>query len=411
MSVHKYVDSLHKDEIIYELGVIGISTDENVTTDAVRKQIRQVYKLARRGSMKCEPVQSPNTVSEIEMCTRKIALLESQLQSGNVDDRNLFLKLSRRANYLIDRLARITEFNAQLSDLRSRLIRILAVVDKEDSDSGSEYEETQASRLSQKEESNVIYIKEKPVNLNSLNLKYDGTTCVRVFIERLEELRQARNIPENHVLSAFSDIVENSALHWFRSNKSNIHTYSQLLKSLKDDFDIPDLDYKLISEIKQRTQAKHETIVVYLSTMQGMFSRLTKPLSSDKQLEILMHNIRPEYMKDLALHKITSIDTLKSLCKQLELARSRAEQFEEPNFYNFKMTKDLHNRSSPRSFNKQVSALNEASTSSRPDKKCFRCGRNTHFTNQCRSTEIVCFKCGTKGVTRVDCTNCRNSKN
>jgi hypothetical protein len=420
MSIQKYVDCMHKDEIIYELDLLDISTDVNATTDAVRKQIRQVFKIMRRGSIKCGQLKSPVTTTEIEICTPKVELLENQLRSGNVDDANLVRKITRRANYLIDRLARISEPSAQLSDLRSRLVRILSEIDNGQGDSNSEYEESQAPPSVEKEESKVFFIKDRPVNLNSLNLKFDGTTCVRVFIERLEELRQARNISEEHILSAFSDLLESSALHWFRSNKSSIFTYKQLLKNLKNDFDIPDLDYKLLGEIRQRTQAKNETIVVYLSTMQGMFSRLTYSLSEREQLEILMHNIRPEYMKELALHDINTIDRLKFYCKQLELARSRADHFIEPAFNNFKITSDLHHKSTSKSVGKQVSALNEPSSSRQGDRmdstdrrnmKCFRCNADTHFTNQCKSRELVCFKCGMKGVKRSNCTNCNGSKN
>ncbi|CAG5011425.1 unnamed protein product [Parnassius apollo] len=163
--------------------------------------------------MKCEPFQSPSIASELEISTPKVELLESQLQAGIVDDRNLTLKLSRRANYLMDRLARISESSSHLSDLRSRLIRILSVINGEDSDTDSEYKETQAQPPNQKVESEkVIYVKDKPLNLNTFNLKFDGTTCVRVFIERLEELKEARNITEARILSAFSDLLENSAL-------------------------------------------------------------------------------------------------------------------------------------------------------------------------------------------------------
>lgn len=402
---------LHKDEIMYELDLLGISTDENVTVEALRKQIRQVYKLARRGSLKQEPLKSPNAASEIEICGPKVTSLESQLISGNVAERNFVLRLSCRANYLIDRLARVVESDTKLSDLRSRLVKILSVVDKESSDSDSEYEVPQGQITSHKGEGKVVFVKDKPINLNSLNLKFDGTTCVRVFIERLEELRQARNIPEHHLLSAFSDLLEGSVLNWFRNNRNNFLEYSHLLSCLKEDFDIPDLDYKLRNEINQRTQAKNETIVNYISTMQGMFSRLTHPLTGREQLEILMHNIRPEYMNNLALQKILSIDELKSYCKQLELARSRAEQFNEPNFNNLIVTSDLHRGMTSRSSHKQVSALNALHSSQTVDRKCFRCNKSTHFTNQCKSRELVCFKCGQKGVKRTECHNCLNSKN
>jgi hypothetical protein len=412
MSVHKYVDCLLKDELVYELSILSVSTGKDVTVDALRKQIRQVFKLARRGSMKDEPAGTPDTHTEISICTPKIAILESEIsEPSKVGDRKLCVKLTRRANYLIDRLARIVESSPQVTSLRGRLVKILSVVDQADSEADSEYEDTHSPRTSERDESKVVYLKEKPVNLNTLNLKYDGTTCVRVFIERLEELRQARNIPENHMLSAFSDLLDKSVLHWYRNNKCNFQTYPQLLECLREDFDIPDLDYKLLNEIRQRTQSRTETIVVYLSTMQGMFSRLATPLSSKDQLEILMHNIRPEYMKDLAFQSIDSIDSLKHYCKQLELARTRADHFNEPNFGNFRITSDLHARPPLKSFSKQVSALDVASSSEQSKKKCFRCNKTNHFTNQCKSREIVCFKCGMKGVKRPECECSLSSKN
>lgn len=411
MSVQQYIDCLHKDEIMYELGILGISTDAGVSADALRKQIRQVFKLARRGSMKGEPVLTPDVASEITICTPKVASLESELPGpGQVSDQRLIVRLTRRANYLVDRLARITESDPRLSDLRSRLVKILSVVDSEDSEADSECETTQMQLIPEKETREIVVVKDKPANLNSFNLKFDGTSCVRVFVERLEELRQARNVSEEHMLVAFSDLLDKAALHWYRNNKSNFHSYTQLLKGLREDFDIPDLDYKLRIEIMQRTQSRTESIVGYLSTMQGMFSRLTTPMKSEEQLDILMHNIRPEYMKELALHKIDSILTLKQLCKQLELARSREEQFVEPNFNNFRVTTDLNPRFQARPVNRQVSALNEPSTSRSTVRQCFRCNRTNHYTSQCRLREIVCFKCGKKGVRRTEC-DCNTPKN
>lgn len=417
MSVHKYVDCLLKDELVYELSILGVSAGKDVTVDALRKQIRQVFKLAKRGSMSGEPAGPPDTDSEIKICTPKVTSMESEIsEPSKVSDRKICVRLTRRANYLCDRLARILESTSHVTSLRGRLIKILSVVDQADSETDSEHDDThtQTPRTSERDESRIVYLKEKPVSLNTLNLKYDGTTCVRVFIERLEELRQARNIPENHMLLAFSDLLDKSVLHWYRNNKCNFQTYPQLLECLREDFDIPDLDYKLLNEIRQRTQSRTETIVVYLSTMQGMFSRLATPLSSKDQLEILMHNIRPEYMKDLAFQRVDSIDSLKHYCKQLELARTRADQFSEPNFSNFRITSDLHARPPLKSFNKQVSALDVASTSNTSNQvtmKCFRCNKTNHYTNQCKSREIVCFKCGMKGVKRPECECSLSSKN
>ncbi|MEI3777135.1 hypothetical protein [Pectobacterium brasiliense] len=426
----KYIDYLRKDEIRFELDILGISTAPEETVDGLRKQLRQIHKLSRRGSIKCVLQKSPRLATELKACTPKVEELESQLTTGDPSvNTNIFRKISIRANYLIDRLARLDSDSSSLSDLRQRLIKILARVEPDHEDSSdddsvkvdspkckpvarvNEEEQNTSENMGETlneikepkcEKNEILVIKEKPFNLNSLNLRFNGTTCVRIFLERLEELRQAREIPHSRMLSAFSDLLEDSALAWFRSNKNNFLNYFDLIKQLKEDFDIPDLDYRLKNDIRQRTQAKHETIVSYLSTMQGMFSRLSSPMSNEEQLEILMHNIRPEYITELALNDIESIEQLKQLCKRLELARVRAEKFVEPN-----LNKYQPNRS--KNFTYQKNQVSAVSSNYDPvvSKFCLRCKGNNHYTHQCfRSREILCYRCGKKGVKRPDCTDC-----
>ncbi|RVE49340.1 hypothetical protein evm_005955 [Chilo suppressalis] len=393
LSLQKYVNYLRKDEIIYELDIIGISTAPGTSVDALRKQLRQVFKLTRRGSIKCTPVITSLPASEI------------------------------RANYLIDRLARLDVENSSLVDLRHRLIRILDQVEKEDESSSDELSDKEGTpkckKTSEKdvreqvtdeyelpisktgknaknESEELIVIRDKTINLNSLTLKYNGSSCVRSFIERLEELRQAREIPQSRMLTAFSDLLEDSALAWFRSNKANFNSYSDLLIHLREDFDIPDLDYQLKNEIRQRTQARQETIVSYISTMQGMFARLSIPMSVDEQLEILMHNIRPEFMKELALHNVDSILTLKQLGKRLELAQVRAEKFSEPNSNQLQVSNDLQSRRIKNIYKptRQISTVTYPNNFSN-NMICMRCQSREHFTTECvNSREILCFKCG-----------------
>ncbi|RVE49202.1 hypothetical protein evm_006094 [Chilo suppressalis] len=434
LSIQKYVNYLRKDEIIYELDILGISTAPDTSVDALRKQLRQIFKLKRRGSIKCAPVITPLPASELKACTPKIAELEDLLSSGDLGkDSNLHLRVSVRANYLIDRLARLEVDNASLVDLRHRLIRILAQVEQEDESSSDELSDKEGTpkcsktgmkdvreqetdeyvlpisktRMNEKNGSEeLIVIKEKPINLNSLNLKYNGSGCVRSFIERLEELRQAREIPQSRMLTAFSDLLEDSALAWFRSNKANFNSYSDLLLHLREDFDIPDLDYRLKNEIRQRTQARQESIVSYISTMQGMFARLSIPMSLEEQLEILMHNIRPEYMKELALHNVDSILTLKQLGKRLELAQIRAEKFTEPNLNKLHISNDLQSRRIKNNYKptRQISTVTFPQNVSN-NMRCMRCQSREHFT-RVNSREILCFKCGKKGVRRPECPQC-----
>lgn len=398
-----------------------------------------MHKLSRRGSIKTEQVTSPLPAAEAKVCNPKVGELEDLLSSGDLaKDRSLLIRISVRANYLIDRLARSGSLNTSITELRHRLIRILAEVEPDDEDSSEEYVDREntpkcksASRVIEdipdsevgdrlvkenridmpKGREEILLVRDKPINLNSLNLKYNGSTCIRIFIERLEELRQAREIPEARMLTAFSDLLEGPPLSWFRCNKPTFNSYSELLSRLKEDFDTPDFDYQYKNEIRQRTQAKHETILNYISTMQGMFSRLSYPVSEEEQLEILMHNIRPEYMMALALQEVDSISKLKHLGKRLELAQSRANNFIEPKF---NKTDNYYNPPSRSgkfpSKDYKIAAVN-SSPRGEANITCWRCKTNEHVSNECRqakSREILCYGCGQPGVTRPACPHCNS---
>ncbi|KAH9640775.1 hypothetical protein HF086_000117 [Spodoptera exigua] len=167
------------------------------------------------------------------------------------------------------------------------------------------------------------------VELNKL--KYDGKSCVRSFIQKVEEFRMSKNITENKMLSSATDIFTGDALHWYRNIRGSVGGWNEVLTALKDDFDVPDYDYRMASEIRQRTQGEEENITIYLSIMQGMFSRLTKPLKEDEKLEIILHNIRPSYSNIIAASpNIKSLEDLKLICRNYERIKVRSEFFKEP---------------------------------------------------------------------------------
>lgn len=410
MDSSNWITHLRKEELLHELKHFGISADEKSSRDVLRGQYRKVISMCRRGSIKPDDFKSPDAESEVKCCYEPVCDLETIHESLIPGDTVTIKRLTARSQYYLMRLSRVTLPNNDLTQLKTKLINIIASHHDDSDDEEMQTPRQTSPARETVETSKLVYVKEKSINLSSLNLKFDGTSCVRVFIERLEELRQARGISEQLALVAFSDLLEKSALCWFRSNKNSFKTYSDLLAGLREDFDIPDLDYKLTKEIRARTQAKTESIVAYLSIMQGMISRLTKPLSEEEQLDIIMHNIRPEYMREMALLDISSIKQLQIYGKKLELARARQDQFVEPkpsdlkqdfNFY----TKDKPSPSSQKT-SKPISAVEKLSTSVN-NKKCFRCNRTNHYTNECKvSKELVCYKCGEKGFKRTDCPKC-----
>lgn len=411
-----WIDYLRKEELLHELKYFNISTDVKATRDVLRRQYRSLCGLFRRGSIKPEDYATPVSAEEVRLCLEPIeelCLLHRDLTEG---DSSTLKRILARSQYYLMRISRVKDKSPELIELKNKLVTLITSLED-----GSDEEEMQSthdpsSENESAEKTQLVVVKDRPINLCSLNLKYDGTTCVRSFIERLEELRQARGISADRALIAFTDLLDKSALHWFRSYKQTFTSYKHVLARLREDFDIPDLDYRLTQEIRSRTQAKQETIIIYLSIMQGMFNRLSRPLSNEEQLEILMHNIRPEYMKEMALLDINSIKDLLLYGKKLELARARSEQFVEPNLSKAKLSQDFqptkktdHKPRSDRS-GEPVAVVDAPSTSEAKGKKCFRCNSTNHFTSKCKtSKELVCFKCGEKGFKRINCPKC--SKN
>ncbi|KAI5635729.1 retrotransposon gag protein domain-containing protein [Phthorimaea operculella] len=169
---------------------------------------------------------------------------------------------------------------------------------------------------------------------NLLKLKYDGTSSVHAFIQKVKDISTSRNIPSHRLLAYGTEIFTGNALHWFRGIKDTIKSWDDLEKLLIADFSHFDYDYRLMTEIRNRTQGDSENIAVYFSIMSQLFSRLSKPLSEDDKLQILLHNIKPCYASVIAsasaTTSINTIDSLRTICRNFENVQCYTSQYREP---------------------------------------------------------------------------------
>lgn len=160
--------------------------------------------------------------------------------------------------------------------------------------------------------------------------RYDGTTCVRSFILKLEEFRLSRGLSKTKLLNSAYEIFTGNALHWLRHKRQTVDSWDDLVVRLKEDFGSEDYDYRLMSEIRERTQGELESITIYSSIMHGMFSQLSKQPSAEEKLEIILHNIKPCYAEVLAVSNAKTLDELVSICRNYEKYKSRAKLYHEP---------------------------------------------------------------------------------
>ncbi|CAK1593997.1 unnamed protein product [Parnassius mnemosyne] len=269
---------------------------------------------------------------------------------------------------------------------------------------------------------------------------FNGKSCPRYFLQKLQEYCLARGLSKDLLISQAFEIFTDNALHWFRFkyNQNPNLTWNELSSLLIKDFGGFDYDYKLLEAIRNRTQGRDEPIVIYISIMSGMFSRLSKKLSETEQLEIILRNIRPCYSVFVALKDIDSIDFLLATCQNYEKFLDRDKQFKEPNVqqspliseFNYKHSTSSsvdspnssnNSRPSPLLINKFTSSykypsrqVNSLSQTKAPQESsfCVRCRKQGHSLNTCTQPRfVICFKCGLKGFKTADCPTCSPKPN
>lgn len=387
---------LHKDELIYEVKIRHGVPAEDV--NALRTQLRKLVK--EYPSDEIVNFEG-DVVAELGNTSSK---LEELSQLITPTSRNLTLKSLNRiqalAHHLFHRLTRITPDNANLAACNEQMETLNKYLSKLDNLFQIFKTSTQYHIP---EESPEVVVDPVPVamgkyqTVGSLNLKYDGRTCVKVFLQRLDELCKSRGIPEGRLFVSAVELFEGDALQWYRSVKPECTSWTQLESLLLAEFLPFDYDRRLMKEIRSRTQGSQESISSYIGVMLNYFSRLSSPLTEKEKFDIVYTNLRPDYSVPLALAPVESLGELKRVCRVLEDSWHRANTFvEPPRPSSSALASDLGCKSSPRA---------RVETTS-PKIFCPRCRSDTHSLRDCRSRDIVCFRCGKKDVRSTSCPDC-----
>ncbi|KAI5631433.1 retrotransposon gag protein domain-containing protein [Phthorimaea operculella] len=311
---------LRKDELEYEVSLRGVEPE--TTVDKLRSQLRALLKIKPSSTI----LKSERDIdSEIEIISEKIKTLETEL-AGTPSSSQLS-RLSTLALHLQFRLGRLsskTESQSEeLVDLKERLGEVvLKLVDESNGSDTEKWEDTVEDDPTSVTK-NITYV--KAANVASLNLKYDGSSCVLVFLERVEELRRSRSISAESLFRSAVELFTDNALLWYRGICDSVTCWEELKKELMNEYLSPDYNWRLLNEIQNRTQGQSESFSVYFAIMQNYFKRLLEPLSESQKLQILMRNIRPEYTEHLSLIAIGSLNELRDKCKLIERNKLKSQ--------------------------------------------------------------------------------------
>lgn len=235
------------------------------------------------------------------------------------------------------------------------------------------------------------------------NITYDGSACVRDFIERVEELALARNVSNASLFSSAVELFSDKALLWFRVNRTSFSSWSEIVAALKDEFELQDHERRLLAQIRSTVQLQNENLSSYITRVLVLNNRLSSKLSDVDLLEILQCNMLPRYIQKLSLSVIPDIISLKKLGKMIELADSRSSDRNPPKPNNSNSSRN--NNFSNRRVDNNSGNVNP---NFRKNSRHFYNDNNRPSNNDFR--EVRCFRCGKPGVKAPAC-DCRRPKN
>ncbi|KAF9423382.1 hypothetical protein HW555_001191 [Spodoptera exigua] len=300
-----------------------------------------------------------------------------------------------------------------LGDIGDNIVRKLQF-DTEYNNNEEDLEETKP-KLFKTSTVDIEFPKRKLVPISQWGVYFSADTKISVnaFIERVNEIKEARNATDEDLWRYAIDFFKGDALIWFRANKVQATNWKELVILLKRTFQSPFYQDDLLTEIKARTQGKDESVTIYMSILQNMFNRLPSPITEQEKISIVLRNIQPYYQKAICRDVFFSVSEIVDVLRIIERTKINCDRFEEPRVQKINLEPDLAYKNNyslltknVNEFEKKIEIDNVTSNAQRTiTGRCWNCREVGHLFRSCRipKQRLFCYKCGRFGVTSKDC--------
>ncbi|KAG5866196.1 hypothetical protein JTB14_031866 [Gonioctena quinquepunctata] len=354
------VNRLVQDELAYESQVRGIGVG---TVEEMRHRLSMAIQMEKSGDSLKYPSYPFTVQQDLDAVADKLIELEPKVADfNNSNTSGAFQKYQSKLSHVLGRIDNIPSGENVISDTkRSELLaKALTLLDLLIS-KAEQYSKNlqgvppqlsildpgestfQSGVVSHRRSSGLVAtaagVSSVPPNSRSTlksilpskwDLKFSGERkgiSLSAFLERVEELRVARNVSKGILLESGIDLFTGRAYQFYLAYRHEVDTWDDFVLLLREEFLSADYNEKLFEEIRRRTQGPDESIGIYLAVMSGYFKRLTCPMSEDAKLKILLRNIAPCDQSQLRSANITSISELLALGRRLEIRKVSIENF------------------------------------------------------------------------------------
>lgn len=248
-------------------------------------------------------------------------------------------------------------------------------------------------------------------NLRSFNLKFKGDSSVDDFLLQVDEIRLARNVDETTLVRGFTELLEGTALKFYRSIRSKICSWHDICHEFRSNFQSVDYNYSTEKEIREMKQKTGQSVFDFIVDLRDLNNKLQQPIPNTALLEIIKHNLLPQYAQLLAINSIYSFDQLIQISKNFEaysgvLARDGIRDGMRDGL---QANATTSNFSKKKQFNVVAANLPQRQTA-KPVITCQKCKKIGHSYRQCKIIPgMVCFSCGLPNVINKTCPKCNST--
>lgn len=445
---------LLSNEINYELRIRGVVTGRDVSDK--RKILGRLLNKERGRDL---DIRDPDFKfdEEREAITSSVESIKNLVRDfeGPSTD-SLFIRLRSRLIHITGRVNRMEVNDGADADRQSFKNEMYAtclqleaeLYERVTSDTPSIENPTQPTTIVQ------IPAQTSSVQIYKWGVKFDGVSKhfgVEAFIERVEELADARGASKRDLFASAVDLFIGKGLEWWRYAKSSLTDWDSLVRQLRNDFLPKDNDEQLWKTIKNRKQRNNESVTIFVAEMESYFRRLSNQPAEVTKINKIRENLLFKYYERVALTEFSSVSELASTCKRWEEVLSMRDKNSDlacvsKPYFSCDNSPDVsdsrnslsrnndcacrcsHGLNSPSSNvvnqnsgnknrnNSRVEVVNKNSSSATASSAssynisrtvCWNCNKPNHTFRTCRQRRTkFCFKCGKKNVTVSSCDNC-----
>lgn len=143
------------------------------------------------------------------------------------------------------------------------------------------------------------------IQVHTWRLHFDGRGDPVAFIERVQEICGAQNIPLDALLPHMPDLLQGGAALWFRNNRRDWQTWAQFIADFRSFYFPINYAEDLELEINHRQQRSNEPVGNYFTDLQTLIRR-HGGMGPDEELKWLYRHTSPTRRLSRPRHPLES---------------------------------------------------------------------------------------------------------